>query len=423
MTKLEWADGIRGLAAVTVILQHFLNAFFPRMNGPFLPEGAEGWNFMTYPFIRSIYAGNFSVHVFFVLSGIVVPFRYLIKGSKDLGIIQSSVIRRPARLLVPVIPLSIISYIMYLAHAYDTAADIKFLSILAMKPKFRSFGQFLLDTFIGIWMTDGNTYIPQAWTLSYEMMGSILLYVVLLGIHGLQTRFRVGIVAMLCFFFAVAPTFYGVNIIYYHDFLVGLLIAMFIVWRDEVCKGNRNASSNESKSSSLIKKHLVRWTGNLFFLLGLFFGSYPLTISGTGGINASYWRGMKSISDPTELHEKFWYTLGGTFLIFGIVLSDWLQWFFSLRLFAFIGHISYPMYLIHLQLMASAGVAIYKKLYYSAQLSHGASALTMLAIYTIIIIPLSWVGVPLLDKPSITVGRWMEKRIRKKEQPTTILVR
>ena len=410
--KLSWADGIRGLAAITVILQHFLNAFFPKMNGPCLPDGAQGWQFMTYPMIRSIYAGNFSVHVFFVLSGIVVPFRYLVKGSKDITIIQSSLIRRPARLFFPILPLSFISYVMYMLNAYEISADIKFLGIMNFKPKFRSFGQFLLDTFIGIWMSDGDTYIPQAWTLSYEMMGSILLYVVLLGLHGVNTTFKICFIFALSFLFAVASTFYGIMLIYYHDFLVGLLIGMFIVWRaDQMERCGRFTSKRTERICQVV--------GIMFFLLGLFFGSYPLSI--TGNEDAKYWSGMKSISDPTALHEKFWYTLGGTFLIFGIVLSGWLQWFFSIAPFAFIGKISYPLYLIHLQIMASAGTAIFKALYAggTGKLSYEASAILMLFLYFVILFPLSFIGVYLLDKPSIEIGRWLENSIRVKNRTTT----
>jgi peptidoglycan/LPS O-acetylase OafA/YrhL len=412
LTKIDWADGIRGLAAITVIFQHFINTFFPKMNGAYLPNDSEGWQFMTYPMLRSIYAGNFSVHVFFVLSGIVVPFRYLVKGANDLSIIQSSLIRRPARLFVPILPLSFISYIMYLGNAYKQASDLKFLSIMQFKPKFRNFGQFLLDTFIGIWMEDGDTYIPQAWTLSYEMMGSILLYVVLVGIHGLKTRYRIAFTIMLSCFFGVASTFYGIMLIYYHDFLIGLLIGMFIIWKNKRIEIN----SGRSKYWNIME----RWLGLAFFLLGLFFGSYPLFIVD----DASYWHAMKKISDATALAEKFWYSLGGTFLIFGIVLCDWLQYFFSIKPFAFIGKISYPLYLIHLQIMASAGVAIYKALNQRAHFDHGKSAMIMLFLYFIILIPLSWLGIYVLDIPSIKVGRWLENKVKNKpfkQQNVTIL--
>jgi len=289
---------------------------------------------------------------------------------------------------------------MFVSGTYVPAADLKFLGIINFSEKFRSFGQFLLDTFIGIWMTDGNTYIPQAWTLSYEMMGSILLYVVLFGFHGLKQQCRVLFTAALCMAFAVASTFYGNMLIYYHDFLVGLLIAMFIVW-----KGENDERFEKFNSIN------YRFIGFFLFLLGLFLGSYPLYILGN---NSGYWKGMKAISDDTQLFEKFWYTIGSSALIFGIVLCDWLQRFFSFRLFSFIGKISYPLYLIHLQLMASAGAAIFKALRDRAHLSHDASACIMLLLYTIMLVPLSWLGVPLLDTPSITIGRWFENVVRQK---------
>ena len=393
--KIEWADGIRGLAAITVILQHFVNTFFPQMNGPFLPEGAHGVQFMTYPLLRSVYAGNFSVHVFFVLSGIVVPYRYLSKGSNDISIVQSSLIRRVPRLFVPIVPLSIISYVMYMTGAYSPACDMKFLGIMCFKSKFRSFGQFLLDTFIGIWMTDGDTYIPVAWTLSYEMMGSILLYVVLFGGHGLHPKFNLWFIVALSTAFGVASSFYGIMLIYYHDFLVGLLIAKFILWK------------SEQEWTNSWKEKFCKIFGFFLFISGLFFGSYPLFIDD----EPSYWAGMKQISDATVLDEKFWYTIGGTLTIFAIALSQPLQWFFSLWVFKFIGKISYPLYLIHLQLMASGGAAIFKGL--SDKLSYGGAAFTMFIIYLCVLFPLSYLGVHFLDVPSIECGRWLEKKVRK----------
>lgn len=164
---------------------------------------------------------------------------------------------------------------------------------------------------------------------------------------------------------------------------------MFIVYK------NRKTPTRKQEKA-------MQTAGGCMFILGLFFGSYPLFIVGDPG----YWGGMQRISDATGMQEKFWYTIGGFFLIFGLTLCTPLQRLFTIAPIRFIGTISYPLYLIHLQLMGSVMSAIFKGLL--GKLSYDAAALTSFLIYIVILIPLSYAGVFLVDRPSITVGRAFE---------------
>ena len=290
--KIEWADGVRGLAAITVVLQHFINTFFPRhertlslswkcwMVRPYLPDRAFDicWQFFGSRFLCIEWnCRSFSLS----LSRSYRPVYHSIFVTSTSG---STLCSHRSSFSV--------SYVMYLTHAYDATAEFKFISLMDFKPKFKSFGQFLLDTFIGIWTEDGRAPHPSSLDSEFRNDGGSL-YVVLLACHNIKHQARITIVIILCSGFGIASTFYGVNLIYYHDFLVGLLIGMFIVWKSQYQRWQKWQQGRQ--------RLLINIFGFFLFILGLFFGSYPLYIEGDPG----YWKVMQSISDPTFLEQKF----------------------------------------------------------------------------------------------------------------------
>ncbi|WP_269850238.1 acyltransferase family protein [Methanosarcina horonobensis] len=76
--KISYLDGLRGIAAVNVMIMHFFVALAPAMiYGSELPShfGNLDHLFSTTP-LGLIGAGNFSVCIFFVLSGYVLTQKF-----------------------------------------------------------------------------------------------------------------------------------------------------------------------------------------------------------------------------------------------------------------------------------------------------------------------------------------------------------
>ena len=79
--RLVHLDGLRGLAAFSVFICHFIQAFLPHIYYPNRAESHGLWEdeFATSPF-NLVVNGNFAVCLFFVLSGYVLSSRFLAEG-------------------------------------------------------------------------------------------------------------------------------------------------------------------------------------------------------------------------------------------------------------------------------------------------------------------------------------------------------
>lgn len=99
-----WLDGMRGLAAFFVLVQH-LSYPIHDVFSAWTPE--QGYNhFLRLPLIRFFYDGAFMVAIFFVLSGYALsykPVRQMRNGEIDTLVqtLSSSVFRRAVRLYLP----------------------------------------------------------------------------------------------------------------------------------------------------------------------------------------------------------------------------------------------------------------------------------------------------------------------------------
>lgn len=78
--KIKYIEGIRGLAAIIVVLHHYTLAFYPALNfgdsnQTNFGNGSLELLFANTP-LNLIYNGGFAVSVFFILSGFVLSNAY-----------------------------------------------------------------------------------------------------------------------------------------------------------------------------------------------------------------------------------------------------------------------------------------------------------------------------------------------------------
>ena len=399
---LAWADGVRGLAALSVVFQHLVNTFYPYMNYVRLQDGQDGFTWVTWPIFRAMYSGTFSVQVFFVLSGMVLSVRFIQQISLDKQVmsVRDSFVRRLPRLLVPTVIVSFFSYLLFIFGGYNNSAGHHFIKLMVLDNGFLSFWQFIQQSLVSVWAdAGGNSYVPITWTISYEVTGSFAVFLFLLASCYTRKMFRVLAQVFLIITFMFAASYTHSTFIYYSEFFKGILLAEIITFIQDW-------------KPSIIRQVL----GVLFFVAGLLFGSYPIVFEQ----DEWFWTNLKLVSDMWKLDEKLWYWLGSLFLLYGIGLSSWLQYFFASRIPVYLGKISFPLYLIHLQVIASLGMTVFKIV--QDQFAYDYAVGITVAVVLATSFLLSHIGIKYIDGQGTRMGRWLVECVTDKKQVVLLLL-
>ena len=110
------ADGLRGLAALNVVISHFMAAFTPFLMHYNYPETFPAGQMSTFstilnlPIFTILYNGHFAVLIFFVLSGYVLARPYYLDKSHSL---KNRLWGRYLRLNLPIAVSLLISFFLY----------------------------------------------------------------------------------------------------------------------------------------------------------------------------------------------------------------------------------------------------------------------------------------------------------------------
>lgn len=226
-----WLDGLRGVAALCVCITH-LTAYTHKdlelcygaergaLEGGGLNTSPAAWPIVRIPFT----GGHFSVTVFFIISGYVVPRRLislLHEGRKDdfVEAMNSAVFRRPGRLYLPVV-WSTFFFAMVCWH------------LLGIEVPFPPHEKYLFPELYAWWLDMMkffyyhrekmlfSLYNFHTWTIPVELRGSMFIFVWLFATHQMRTRPRIlltlGVLAYLVF---------GAHGAWYGCFFAGMLTA------------------------------------------------------------------------------------------------------------------------------------------------------------------------------------------------------
>ncbi len=316
--KVFYLDGIRGLAAFCVFLHHFFLAFYPayftsdmattHLDGLDVRYGQSVFSFLS--------NGNFSVCIFFVLSGLVLSRSYFEKPRIET--LVSAAQRRFLRLYIPVAVTLCIAYLLVKTNLfYNVAASpvthsgwwMGYMWVLEHKTTL-----FIQSLLYKVMFLGDNTYNTSLWTLSLELYGSMFVFAFLALTHNIRNKFRV--------FIPLFVVLALLNAEYLTAFLLGITL-----------------NYTPMLARRLNKPVHVALT-TLLFVAGLVLGSY----STSNNIQHTVFEHAPAF----VMKYNIWvHVLGGFLVVLAVVLSKNLQWFFSLRLMRFLGYISFSMYLLH----------------------------------------------------------------------------
>lgn len=179
-SKLNYVEGMRGMAALLVCVFHFLVVFSPAIvSHDTQALGAIGRLIALSP-ANILVSGNFAVCLFFVLSGYVLSF-HIVDGG-DYSRVWKSALKRYPRLMLPALASLVFAWLILQGHGF-------FFSDLIQKTgqgladgygEPRSFPSILWQGIFGVFFTSDFRLNGILWTIRTELYGSYLVFVLLM---------------------------------------------------------------------------------------------------------------------------------------------------------------------------------------------------------------------------------------------------
>jgi peptidoglycan/LPS O-acetylase OafA/YrhL len=317
-------EGLRGIAALIVVLWHFAFAFLPARIGivpPFDPDGGLVGN----PAFALI-DGPGAVMLFFVLSGYVLPLGYFRSGR--VAVVLQAAAKRWFRLAGLTVAAAVGSYLLFrlgLYHYREAAA-------LTQSDWLRTFGggerygqlspsltAAVLEGAVFAFLRDADVYDPVLWTMRDELFGSLMVFG--LGLVLVRCRGRWG-TALLAV--AVAGTQWT------DPRLGAFIVGLALCWAQ--VRG---------------KLSIHRSVAPICLLLGVILFGYLEPRGLYAPLNF-----LSSHSDWR--YDQIWvHTAGGALLIVGLLGSERASRLLASATGRLLGRLSFPVYLFHFPLLCS----------------------------------------------------------------------
>ncbi|MBB2925299.1 acyltransferase [Cellulomonas cellasea] len=220
--RLRQLDGLRGIAAVVVVLHHSL-LLFPRFadtylsNGQVPVAGSVLWWFTATP-LKLLTAGGEAVTVFFVMSGIVLTLPVLSRGGFDWVAYYP---RRVVRLYLPAIASVLFATLLFALVAQPVLPELSsWVNRVAVNDL--TVQRVLLATDLLF----GDVVVNNPlWSLRWEVLFSLALPV-FLGVALLARRRPVAGILLTCVLAGFGGFFHNQSLSYLPAFLVGAIIAV-----------------------------------------------------------------------------------------------------------------------------------------------------------------------------------------------------
>jgi peptidoglycan/LPS O-acetylase OafA/YrhL len=222
VTRYRFLDGLRGWAAVGVLFYHvFVDALPPN-------ELLADRTLWARVFCLN---GTLAVCIFFVVSGFSLSVRYIETGDAR-GLVRIAA-GRYLRLAIPIFAICALAHALMITGLIPPAGqrppplDV----FLRFEPTFG--GLFSFSLFKVFFAYSGaETYDPPLWTMSYELIGSFLVFTI--AAVARDSRMRVTLLGVLFLGLASAESFYAL-------FVGGILLAdlrrPFVKWRFAIPAG------------------------------------------------------------------------------------------------------------------------------------------------------------------------------------------
>jgi peptidoglycan/LPS O-acetylase OafA/YrhL len=391
MKLAKHLDGLRGWAAMSVMLHHMSYHLFFLIGG--IPEMVvKCVEFIT------VWEGNLSVTIFFVLSGRVLAYSFL--STKEPLKIVESMIKRPFRLIIPCFISLVVHWILQVTNSYssmETALEVvkapnKWWEYkVGHKIEFSQIFSKTLQLFLAPYQLPPSPIMHVYWTLPIEFVNSYIVYIV--ALIGSYLKKKKWILYSSILFISWINC---LNNSWTAPFISGLIIAEMA--QDGIFKSIEDTpKENYVKYGLLITIvacilcQVVRNEKEQSFVL-LYLSNFVLA--------------NKNLHYPRFNQLNLLYLILASCLICLFELSPLYRKIFNAKILQFFGKISFGVYLLHPLIIPSIGSAIAVLLFNpTTQINTNFASITTKISIVVITIACSYVFYYIADRPSIKAGK------------------
>ncbi len=387
-------EGLRGVAAFIVFLSHIKPTFCIDINKSFLDfAGIVSINGRAAAenFISLLYEGTLPVYIFWFMSAYVISIKLFDtwRNENNNYLVEAST-KRYFRLFIPVFFSSLLSFILLKTH------NMYNLELANSLGKGYSDGwlglwfnfdpgifHFIKTTIIEVFVNNNCNYNMAFWTMSPELMGSLLCFGLFAVMGRNKMRFLVYLVLSV---FLTFGGFRDTIIFYYLVFTLGL------AWSDAMHSTDEGVFLKDTIKSISAS----RLTPVLLLIVGFAVTVFSDTVYAL----------------PKNLYYLFNFpvkAIGFTLLVNNF---DLIKRLFSIKPMTFMGKISFSFYLIHLPIIFSLGAFLY--LYGGIESPY--KVLIIFSILLVVTIFLSYLFMKYIDKMAISVSDKIGKYFSAKQE-------
>ena len=320
--RIEYLDGLRGLAALIVVFLHYCLLFHPVIPGGF-------------------YTANFVVCIFFVLSAFVLSYRFWQTQNTDS--LTSSSLRRYVRLTATPIVSILVAYILLEISLYHHEEVSKILGSSAIFAHYfqltPSLSDAIYESFWGMYFSYSTptSYNPVLWTMSWELKGSILTAAFLALFGKVRNRLPLYIILIIISIDTLYPTF-----------IFGVMLSD-LMYSDE-----------GKKWREILQKQKL--LAIITLIVGIFLGLYIWNSNSI--LNLYGAMDLEFLAQHKINHEKFYHMISAGLIMYAILNLETLQKILSWKVLTKIGEYSFSVYLIHVQVLLSVGGFVFLEFFH-----------------------------------------------------------